>query len=121
MSQPYHLTPGASQGNAFTRHYRPEPSIFATDNAYLANASARASKAREECESKGINTAQIHGLGSEHFDQSKRSQFHVAPKGLDSRGRPLVDLAPRTTGAITVTKTTDAQRAKNQRMRKASL
>lgn len=27
--KPYHLTPGASQGNAFTRAYEDRPSIFA--------------------------------------------------------------------------------------------
>lgn len=30
MSRPYHLTPGASQGNAFTRHIYGGPSVFAT-------------------------------------------------------------------------------------------
>ena len=30
MKTPYHQTPGASQGNAFTRHLDGGPSIFAT-------------------------------------------------------------------------------------------
>lgn len=30
MSTPYYLTPGASQGNAFTRHIYGAPSVFCT-------------------------------------------------------------------------------------------
>lgn len=122
MNTPYHLTPEASQGNAFTRHLRPDPSIFADDQAFIANASARASATREATEAKGTNVAQIPGMGSASFDQSKRSDFHVAPaKSLDCRGRPVVDMAPRTIGAITVTKSTEAQRNKTKRIKKRSL
>lgn len=122
MTTPYHLTPEASQGNAFTRHYRPEPSIFAIDQSFVANASARASAAREATEAKGTNVAQIHGMGSDVFNNVDRSKFHVAPaKSLDSRGRQLIDLAPRTVGAITITKTTEAHRNKTKRIQKRSL
>ncbi len=121
MSTPYHLTPGASQGNAFTRHYRPEPSIFARDQAFATNASVRASQAREASEARGINVAQIHGMGSDAYQNVDRAKFHVAPKTLDCRGRAFVDLAPRTVGAISISKTSAADLNKNQRIRKASL
>ncbi len=34
MTRPYHLTPGASQGNAFTAHLDGTPSVFAGDRAH---------------------------------------------------------------------------------------
>lgn len=123
MKTPYYLTTGATKGNAFSRHYRiNEPSIFASDQAFLENASARASKTREASEAKGINVAQIPGMGSEAFQQNKRADFHVRPtKSLDCRGRAVVDMAPRTIGAITVTKSSEAQRIKSNWIKKASV
>ena len=41
MPTPYHLQPGASKGNAFTRAYSPEPSIFTKKSSSVGKGPGR--------------------------------------------------------------------------------
>lgn len=67
---PYHLTPGASQGNAFTRHMNGEPSVFCSK----ANPDRGAAKFTVR---PGPTTRQLESRQQIAYSRAKTSKVNV--------------------------------------------
>lgn len=92
MNKPYHLTPGASQGNAFTRPYSAEPSVFCAKRADQSSHSHGSEQMHQRDTSKRtrgpdvvINTAAQNRTpgrkpGEHLFDTPPQSEKQLAGK-----------------------------------------